>query len=68
MKGLHEINRRADGLRTDAVRQHRRDVIAWLTRAREKLEQGDYEGCKGALRGANLAVDALLPVPARDAA
>ena len=68
MNGLKEIRRVSEAPRTDAVRQHRRNTIAWLERARRALEAGDYEGCKGALKGATQEVDFLLPVPARDAA
>jgi hypothetical protein len=68
MNGLREIARFNEGPRDAGVRQHRRNTIEWLTRARNALEKGDYEGCAGALKGATKEVDALLPVYARDAA
>ena len=68
MNGLREIKRTNEAPRTDGVRQHRRNTIEWLGRARAALETGDYEGCKGALKGAVQEVDQLLPIPARDAA
>lgn len=68
MDGLHEI-RRAKEQPCDAhVRQVRLNTVEWLRRARVALDTGDYEGCKGALKGAVQEVDQLLPIPARDAA
>ena len=52
----------------DGVKQHRRNTIEWLKRARVALEAGDYELCRNQARQAALEIESLIPVPARTAA
>ena len=63
---LRERIREAES-HTDDTQRRRRNTIAWLARAREVLEKGEYEICAGALHGAKAEVNGLLPFYARAA-